>query len=76
MITQYNSPWTYLCIVWFDRRVLTQFRVCVLIVDIVSDPNELLSTICAGDKRDSDTYSITLWNQTSVWGISLWDDTG
>lgn len=40
---------SYLRVVGFDGRVLTQLRVGVFIVDVVTDANELLTPISACD---------------------------
>lgn len=61
----------YLCVVWFDRWVFPQLRVCVLIVNIVPNADELLSTISAGDQNHSNAYCITLWYQSRIWSICL-----
>ncbi len=51
---------TYLSIVRFDGRILTKLSVCVLIVNIVANAYELLSSVCACDQNNSNTHSITL----------------
>ena len=61
----------YLCVVWFDRWVLSELWVGVFIVDIVTDTDELLSVVGAGDERHGYPHSITLRNQPGVGGIRL-----
>lgn len=61
----------YLTVVWFERWVFSQLRISIFIVDIVADANELLTTVGAGYKNYSDSYSIALWNQPCVRSISL-----
>ncbi len=60
-----------LCVVWLDWWIFTELRVCVFIVDIVTDADELLSTVCAGYKDYSHSYSVALWNQSRVRSVSL-----
>lgn len=66
----------YLSIVCLQRWVFPQFGVCVFIVDIVADADELLSTVSAGYKGDSHSNSVTLWNKSCVRSISLEERAG
>lgn len=61
----------YLSVVWFEWGVFPQFRVCVFIVDIVTDPDELLSPVGAGDEDDCHPHGVALRNQPRVRGVGL-----
>lgn len=46
----------------------------VLIVDIVSDTNELSAIVGAGKEDDGDTQDLGIWNTAGVWWVGLEDE--
>lgn len=56
------------------RRVGIQLLRLVLIVDIVSNANELATIVGAGKQDDSDTHDFGIRNPLSVGGIGLEDE--
>lgn len=71
-LKEHKKDKSYLCVVWFDWWILAKFWVCVFIVHIVTNSNELLAAVRAGYQHYSYTNSITFRYQSSIWGISLW----
>lgn len=74
-LSRYQPHYSDLSVVWLDWWIFTQLWVCVFIVHIVTDANEFLATICAGNQHHGNSNSITLRDQSSVWGISLLQQT-
>lgn len=62
---------SYLRVVRFQRRVFPQLWICVFIVNIITDANELLSAVGAGYEDYRHSHSVGLWNQTCIRSVSL-----
>lgn len=56
-----------------SRWIFPQFRVTVIVVRVVTDANEFLITIHAGEKDDSAAEDVIDWDSGRIWGIRLED---
>jgi len=59
--------------VWLKRRILTEFRILVEVVDIVANSEEFVAIVRACQKNTSDSHNFTLWNLAGVNGETLND---
>lgn len=62
---------SHLRVVGFERRVFPELGVSVLVVNVIADADELLSSVRAGDQDDGDAHCIALGDQACVRSICL-----